>query len=185
MRWRQSEGDDQVHCDLRDRGVPRGQRLDPHGALREVDQQDDGGAMSLSLKIREARRLVSMTQSELAQRIGVTRGTVTQWESDNPRVSTNPSPFNLGLIATNTGMPINYFIEEQILWHEAGALRSGVRVVASNGTVGEFVKERIRTKIMSTAYDFSDHENISGKEAYDAVKKMCGDVLELLTVRTL
>jgi len=45
MRWRQSEGDDQVPCDLRDRGVPCGQRLDPDGALREVDQPSSGGAM--------------------------------------------------------------------------------------------------------------------------------------------
>lgn len=51
---------------------------------------------SMSLRIRRARRLAAVTQSELARRIGVQRSAVTQWENAG---GTTPSVVHLAQIA--------------------------------------------------------------------------------------
>ena len=56
---------------------------------------------ALSLRIRKARRLASITQNELAHRIGVKRSAVTQWENAN---GTKPNVEHLIRIAIEAGV---------------------------------------------------------------------------------
>ena len=59
-------------------------------------------AMELNARIHKARTDAKLTQDELADRVGKTRGAVSQWESGQivPRVST------LQAIAKATGKPL-------------------------------------------------------------------------------
>jgi transcriptional regulator with XRE-family HTH domain len=54
---------------------------------------------SMSSRIRRARTLASLTQAELARRLGVQRSAVTQWERD---AGTHPSVSHLAQIACET-----------------------------------------------------------------------------------
>ena len=55
--------------------------------------------MSMSSRIRRARSLSGITQSELARRVGVQRSAVTQWERN---AGTSPSVGHLTQIACET-----------------------------------------------------------------------------------
>ena len=61
--------------------------------------------MDMATRIRVARRSAGLTQSELAERIGVTRGAVANWE-----ISTRPKPSlgNLVVVATATGVSFEW-----------------------------------------------------------------------------
>lgn len=54
---------------------------------------------SMASRIRRARTMASMTQTELARRVGVQRSAVTQWERDS---GTCPSVNHLAQIACET-----------------------------------------------------------------------------------
>lgn len=56
---------------------------------------------SMSSRIRRARTLASLTQSELARRVGVERSAVTQWERER---GTSPSVSHLVQIACETAV---------------------------------------------------------------------------------
>ncbi|MCY7355855.1 MAG: helix-turn-helix domain-containing protein [Lysobacter sp.] len=56
---------------------------------------------SMSSRIRRARTLATMTQSELAHRVGVNRSAVTQWERSG---GTTPSVDHLARIACETAV---------------------------------------------------------------------------------
>lgn len=59
----------------------------------------------MAARIREARRRAALTQRELADRIGVTRGAVTSWEtSGRPK----PCTENLVAIAIETGVSFEW-----------------------------------------------------------------------------
>lgn len=53
----------------------------------------------MSFRIRRARAMASLTQAELARRLGVQRSAVTQWERDN---GTRPNVAHLVQIACET-----------------------------------------------------------------------------------
>ena len=55
----------------------------------------------MSSRIRRARALASLSQSELARRIGVKRSSVTQWEGEN---GTSPSVLHLAQLAVETAV---------------------------------------------------------------------------------
>lgn len=55
----------------------------------------------MSSRIRRARSLKGITQTELARRIGVQRSAVTQWEREE---GTSPSVVHLAQIACETGV---------------------------------------------------------------------------------
>jgi transcriptional regulator with XRE-family HTH domain len=57
--------------------------------------------ISMSSRVRRARTLVSLTQAELARRVGVERSAVTQWERQH---GTTPSVEHLAQIAVETGV---------------------------------------------------------------------------------
>lgn len=54
---------------------------------------------SMSSRIRRARTRASLTQAELARRLGVQRSAVTQWERDH---GTHPSVVHMAQIASET-----------------------------------------------------------------------------------
>jgi transcriptional regulator with XRE-family HTH domain len=57
--------------------------------------------ISMPSRVRRARTLVSLSQAELARRVGVERSAVTQWERPQ---GTTPSVAHLAKIATETGV---------------------------------------------------------------------------------
>lgn len=57
--------------------------------------------VSMSTRIRRARTLTSLSQAELARRVGVERSAVTQWERPQ---GTTPSVNHLAQIALETGV---------------------------------------------------------------------------------
>src|SRR4029077_4374324 len=90
---------------------------------------------TLAQRIIEARRMVQMSQSHLAQRIGITRGAVGQWETS----ITEPSDANLRRVAFETGASYEWLATGRGKRHEgrggpnlisllplAGALEAGV-----------------------------------------------------------
>lgn len=56
---------------------------------------------SRSTRIRRARNVARLSQSQLAELVGVRRSAVAQWESDN---GTSPSVEHLSQVAVVTGM---------------------------------------------------------------------------------
>ena len=56
---------------------------------------------SMPARIRRARTMASLTQAELARRLGVQRSAVTQWERDN---GTHPSVMHMTQIASETSV---------------------------------------------------------------------------------
>lgn len=58
--------------------------------------------------IREAREAAGISQGELAKRIGVTPGAVSQWEQG----TTNPSIHRLKAIAQTLGVTVDELLEE-------------------------------------------------------------------------
>jgi transcriptional regulator with XRE-family HTH domain len=60
---------------------------------------------ALSLRIRKARTLAAITQTELARRVGVKRSAVTQWEQP---AGTTPSVEHMIMIAVETGMSFEW-----------------------------------------------------------------------------
>lgn len=59
----------------------------------------------LSTRLREARRGARLTQLALAERIGVSRSAVAQWERTD---GTSPSSAHLGLLAVALGCPYEW-----------------------------------------------------------------------------
>lgn len=60
---------------------------------------------ALSLRIRRARRLAAISQTELARRVGVKRSAVTQWEHSN---GTTPSVEHMIKIAVEAGVSFEW-----------------------------------------------------------------------------
>lgn len=67
----------------------------------------------LAVKLRAARQAAQLTQAQVAQHVGVTRGAVTQWESKDPETRTQPSLDLLRKFAEITGVPFTWLIEEK------------------------------------------------------------------------
>lgn len=57
--------------------------------------------LSMPTRIRRARNMASLTQAELARRLGVQRSAVTQWECDN---GTHPSVVHLAEVAAEANV---------------------------------------------------------------------------------
>ena len=72
-------------------------------------------ATMLSTKIRYARKAAGLTQAQVAEQLGITRGAVTQWESKDEANRTNPSTETLRRIAQVTGMPFTWFVDDKLM----------------------------------------------------------------------
>ena len=67
----------------------------------------------LARKLKAARRAADMTQDELAKKLGVTRGAVTQWESPREEIRTNPDMNRLRELANACGVPFTWLIDDK------------------------------------------------------------------------
>ena len=91
--------------------------------------------LSMAIRIRQARKWASLTQSQLAGTVGVNRSAVAQWERD--RDGTTPSVANLAAIAVATGIAFEWLATGR------GNPRSGVEsAVAPDATVVDEVEAR-------------------------------------------
>ncbi|MGN7833786.1 helix-turn-helix domain-containing protein [Pseudoxanthomonas sp. 22568] len=90
----------------------------------------------MALRIRRARVLANLSQAELAQRAGVKRSAVTQWEREG---GTHPSLEHLTLIAVATHVPFE--------WLATGRGEAGnhpvFEVPAASGQVLDEVEARV------------------------------------------
>ncbi|WP_027709920.1 helix-turn-helix domain-containing protein [Zooshikella ganghwensis] len=59
-------------------------------------------------KIKAARLSAELTQEELAEKCGVSRATVNQWEAKDPSKRINPRKQNLQKISEVTGAPLGW-----------------------------------------------------------------------------
>lgn len=62
-------------------------------------------SMTMTLRIRHCRTRARLSQGELANRVGVHRSAVTQWERDG---GTHPSIEHLGAISVVTNVPFEW-----------------------------------------------------------------------------
>jgi transcriptional regulator with XRE-family HTH domain len=68
---------------------------------------------NLHTRIREARTSsLFNTQGLLAERLGVTRGAISQWECDDPDNRTLPTLDKLVALAEATGRSVGWFFDE-------------------------------------------------------------------------
>ena len=70
-------------------------------------------ATKLSTKIRLARKAAGLTQAQIAERLNITRGAVTQWESKDENNRTNPSLETLYRFAEITQVPPTWLMHDQ------------------------------------------------------------------------
>lgn len=63
-------------------------------------------------RLRMARKVSDLTQSELADYCGVSRNAVALWEAGEPNHRTRPTVENLQLIATATGLPLEWLLND-------------------------------------------------------------------------
>lgn len=71
------------------------------------------GMSQLPEKIRQARQAAQLTQGQVAERLGLTRGAVTQWESGNPDTRTTPSLDLLRRLAAVVGVPFEWLLDDK------------------------------------------------------------------------
>jgi transcriptional regulator with XRE-family HTH domain len=80
---------------------------DDIGEARPSDQEEGSLAASgIAIRIRAKRRSLGLTQDELAQRIGVSRSAIAQWETDR----TGQVRANLTRMAAVLGVSVGYLM---------------------------------------------------------------------------
>lgn len=68
---------------------------------------------ALSSKLRAARKAAGLTQGQVAARLGITRGAVTHWESDDPVTRTQPCLDSLSRLAAIYQVPTAWFLSDE------------------------------------------------------------------------
>jgi transcriptional regulator with XRE-family HTH domain len=79
----------------------------------------------VAVRIRESRRSLGLTQEQLAQRIGVSRSAIAQWETDR----TGQVRANLARVAAVLGVSIGYLLTGETHGVELGAETAGERAL--------------------------------------------------------
>lgn len=95
-------------------------------------------ATKLSTKIRAARLAAGFTQDKVAQKLGITRGAITQWEAKDDEKATTPGMDSLRKFAEVCEVPFTWLIDDQFKssdvhharnlhrggrWHEVSELK--------------------------------------------------------------
>jgi transcriptional regulator with XRE-family HTH domain len=75
----------------------------------------------LANKIRTARLAAGLTQAQVAERLGLSRGAVTQWESRSLASRTTPSINALKELAAIANVPFGFLLSEDSQTHESNA----------------------------------------------------------------
>lgn len=94
---------------------------------------------SMSARIRRARALASLTQAELARRIGVQRSAVTQWEREG---GTTPSVSHLAQIASETAMCFEWLATGR------GPSRPEVGIFDSAVMVQDYARDELESRVL-------------------------------------
>jgi transcriptional regulator with XRE-family HTH domain len=81
----------------------------------------------LAAKLRAARQSAQLTQAQIAEAVGVTRGAVTQWESKDPETRTTPSIELIRKFAERTGLPFSWLINDQFKPEDVHLVRAQLR----------------------------------------------------------
>ncbi len=74
-----------------------------------IGDQEAPVASGIAVRIKARRRLLGLTQDELAQRIGVSRSAIAQWETDR----TGQVRANLARVAAALGVSVGYLLTGQ------------------------------------------------------------------------
>jgi transcriptional regulator with XRE-family HTH domain len=97
-------------------------------ALEQLGRPSAEGQSALegvAVRIRESRRSLGLTQEQLAQRIGVSRSAIAQWETDR----TGQVRANLARVAAVLGVSIGYLLTGETYGIELGAETAGERAL--------------------------------------------------------
>lgn len=87
------------------------------GGMPSQTMADGSSAIEgVSVRIRETRRSLGFTQEELAQRIGVSRSAIAQWETDR----TGQVRSNLARVAAVLGVSVSYLLTGENQGADAG-----------------------------------------------------------------
>ena len=68
--------------------------------------------LELARKIKRARQASGLTQAQVAERLGLTRGAITQWESENLDTRSSPSVDTLKRFAEVVGVSFVSLLEQ-------------------------------------------------------------------------
>jgi len=63
-------------------------------------------------RLRQARRVADMTQQDLADKVGVSRGAVALWEAAEPEHRTKPTTEHVVKIASVTRVPLEWLLND-------------------------------------------------------------------------
>mgnify|MGYP004539788565 CR=1 FL=1 len=90
--------------------------------------------MTLGEKLKDARKQASLSQEQLAERLGVSRSAVAKWETDNGI----PDVGNLKVIAQLLDVSIDYLLDDSegmdVLCRRTGRAASSPRRIGWCGT---------------------------------------------------
>lgn len=95
--------------------------------------------MKLAIRIRVARQYAKLSQAELAEKLGISRGAVANWESAN---DAHPATSRMVELAVLTGVSVEWLVTGRgRMTHESG----GEEVPA---VVGEFVHDVAERRLL-------------------------------------
>lgn len=109
------------------RAEERRQRLRKE-AQERGESRAPGQKSELWERLRAARHYAQRTQREVALALGVTRGAVALWESEDPGNRTTPRADQLQIIANMLNVPVEFFLDDSFapteIW-KASDIRRG------------------------------------------------------------
>lgn len=108
----------------------------------------------LAAKLRAARQSAQLTQAQIAEAVGVTRGAVTQWESKDPETRTTPSIELIRKFAERAGVPFTWLINDQLKVEDVHYVRAQLRAgkwheaeVTETVTASEVAQARVSQNV--------------------------------------
>lgn len=96
--------------------------------------------VTLSMRVRRARSLARITQSELARRLNVKRSAVSQWESES---GTTPSVMHLIQIACETGVFFEWLATGR------GSTRPEADAFSEAAVVMDFAQDELESRVLN------------------------------------
>jgi transcriptional regulator with XRE-family HTH domain len=91
---------------------------------------------NLAAKILQARLAANLTQAQVAERLGLTRGAITQWESSNPETRTVPSLPKLEQFAQIVNVPLGWLLGSSVPQGLLGTSKSDGDIDRERGIAG-------------------------------------------------
>lgn len=107
-------------------------------------------------RLRQARRYADLTQADLAEKCGVSRGAVALWEAEEPEHRTKPTTDRLMLISQSTGVPLEWLLNDasklEDIWRLGGEFGDaqgrpgalGAAAVTPSGSGGDVLPDLLQ-----------------------------------------